>query len=87
MIEGVVFAGVYLLGLGMGRFSKKDNGLKHEHIWKPVSSQHLNLYAGDNARRPTQRTTKVLKVCYCGDNKVQTIEGNWDFDQLTSHQL
>lgn len=85
MFEIIIGSTLAFFGFIGGRLIKPKQ--KHEHIWKPVSSQHLNLYNGDSAQRPMKRTTKILKVCYCGENTVQTIEGNWDFKQLTSHEL
>lgn len=88
MIEILVAGSLAFFGFIAGRLVKPKQ--KHRHIWKPVSSQHLNIFdpsTSSYSDRPIKRTTKVLKVCYCGENSVQTVDGNWEFDQLTSHQL
>lgn len=69
-----------VIGFLLGRFAlvKDRKALRHEHIWKSIAAKNLNIYERDSADRPIQRKTQILQMCFCGQQKTQSIEGNWE---------
>lgn len=80
-----------IAGFAVGLAFKANDGVKHQHIWRAVSSMHRNTFPYGSVEgggdRPTRRATRILKVCFCGENRVDEIEGNWEFEDLTSHTI
>lgn len=69
----------------IGRITKPDGALKHQHIWQIRSVHPLRWYNNGKDQLPSEYTTDILKVCFCGETKVERINGTWqlkDFDTL-----
>lgn len=82
MIEIIIGGSLAFFGFVAGRVRRKPRKVRHEHNWNVSAVQQFQEIP--QAAAIGRSKTKVLQTCFCGEFKVEVLDGTWTRENLTA---